>query len=43
MKDEAVEALVSLGYAPQDAAKALQNIDASLSTEERVTLALKQQ
>ena len=39
--DEAVEALVSLGYTPQDAAQALQSIDASLSVEERVTLALK--
>lgn len=41
MKDEAVEALVSLGYTPQDAAKALANIDPSLSAEERITLALK--
>jgi Holliday junction DNA helicase RuvA len=42
MKDEAVEALVALGYTPQDAAKALQNVDPLLSTEERITLALKQ-
>lgn len=41
-QDEAVEALVSLGYSPQDAAAALQQIDASLPTEERVTRALKQ-
>lgn len=42
MKDEAVEALVSLGYTPQDAAKSLNGVDPSLSTEERITLALKQ-
>lgn len=41
LKDEAVEALVSLGYAPQDAAKALKDIDTSLPTPERITLALK--
>ncbi len=41
MKDEAVEALVSLGYTPQDAIKALQTIDTSLSTEERLTQALR--
>jgi holliday junction DNA helicase RuvA len=41
MKDEAVEALVSLGFSPQDAQKALQNIDAKLPTEERIKLALK--
>lgn len=41
MKDEAVEALVSLGYAPNDAAKALQGIDESLTTQERIKLALK--
>jgi Holliday junction resolvasome RuvABC DNA-binding subunit len=40
-KDEAVEALVSLGYSPQDAAIALQKIDASLTTEERIKRALK--
>src|SRR5690348_4460061 len=39
--DEAVEALVSLGYSPQDATMALKNIDAALPTEERVKLALK--
>lgn len=41
LKDEAVEALVSLGYTPQDAAKALKDIDTSLPTPERITLALK--
>ncbi len=41
LKDEAVEALVSLGYSPQDAAKALQDIAPDLPTQERVTLALK--
>ena len=39
--DEAVEALISLGYSPQDAMLALRGIDSGLSTEERVTLALK--
>lgn len=42
MKDEAVEALVSLGYSPQDAAQALQNVDPLLPTAERITLALKE-
>jgi holliday junction DNA helicase RuvA len=41
LKDEAVEALTSLGYTPQDAAVALQKIDPKLPTEDRVTLALK--
>lgn len=41
MRDEAVEALVALGYSTQDAAKALQNVDVNLSTEERIKLALK--
>jgi len=41
IQDEAVEALMSLGYSPQDAMLALRNIDANLSTEERVRLALK--
>lgn len=40
-QDEAVEALVSLGYSPQDAVLALKNIDASLPTEERIRKALK--
>ncbi len=39
--DEAIEALVSLGYSPQDAATSLKNIDSSLPTEERIKLALK--
>lgn len=41
MKDEAVEALVALGYSPQDATKALQNIDPKLSTKIRLTQALR--
>lgn len=41
MADEAVEALVSLGYSPQDAAVALHGVDPSLPTEERIRLALK--
>lgn len=40
-QDEAVEALVSLGYSPQDATLALKDIDPELSTEERIKLALK--
>src|SRR4051812_504466 len=39
--DEAVEALISLGYSPQDATVALKDIDPDLSTEERIKLALK--
>jgi Holliday junction DNA helicase RuvA len=39
--DEAVEALISLGYSPQDATAALKDIDATLPTEERIKLALK--
>lgn len=41
LKDEAVEALVSLGYTPQDAAQVLKSVDSKLSTQERVKLALK--
>lgn len=41
-QDDAVEALVALGFSPQDAAKALNAVDATLSTEERVKLALRQ-
>jgi len=41
LKDEAVEALVALGYAPNDAALALQKVDPKLPTEERIKLALK--
>ncbi|HYH75313.1 MAG TPA: Holliday junction branch migration protein RuvA [Candidatus Saccharimonadales bacterium] len=40
-QDEAVEALVSLGYSPQDAALALAKVPADLSVEERVTQALR--
>ncbi|HZM64432.1 MAG TPA: Holliday junction branch migration protein RuvA [Candidatus Saccharimonadales bacterium] len=40
-QDEAVEALVSLGYTPQDAAAALSSIPAELATEERIKLALR--
>jgi holliday junction DNA helicase RuvA len=40
LKDEAVEALVSLGYSPVDAAQALQAVDAKLPTEQRVKQAL---
>jgi Holliday junction DNA helicase RuvA len=39
--DEALEALVSLGYSPQDATVALQKISTDLPVEERVKLALK--
>ncbi len=39
--DEAVQALMSLGYNVQDAAVALAAIDSSLSTEERIRQALK--
>ena len=40
-RDEAVEALISLGYSPQDASQALQKIDQALPSEERIRLALK--
>lgn len=40
-QDEAVEALISLGYTPQDATAALKDIDQLLPTEERIKLALK--
>jgi Holliday junction DNA helicase RuvA len=40
-QDEAAQALIALGYAPADAAKALQGTDESLSTEERIKQALK--
>lgn len=39
--DEAVEALVSLGYTPQDAANALAKIPTDLSVEERIKRALR--
>ncbi len=41
MQDEAVEALVSLGYSPQDASVALNSIDTALSTEDRIKQALR--
>lgn len=41
LQDEAVEALVALGYSAQDAAKAMQEIDATLPTEARIKQALK--
>lgn len=40
-QDEAAEALVALGYSPQDASAALTSIDASLPIEQRVREALK--
>lgn len=40
-QDEAIEALVALGFSPQDAAKALHGVDGSLPTEERVKRALQ--
>lgn len=39
--DEALQALISLGYSELDAQVALQSIDPSLSTEDRIKLALK--
>ena len=39
--DEAVQALLALGYSDTDAQRAVQNIDPSLPTEERIKLALK--
>lgn len=41
MKDEAIEALVALGYTTADAAAALQKVDPKLPTERRVKQALK--
>ena len=40
-QDEAVQALVALGYSDSDAQGALSSIDSDLSTEERIKLALK--
>jgi holliday junction DNA helicase RuvA len=40
LQDEATEALIALGYSPQDAAAALAKIDPTLSTEERIKRAL---
>ena len=39
--DEALEALIALGYNLNDATKALENVDPKLSTSERVTRALR--
>jgi Holliday junction DNA helicase RuvA len=39
--DEAAEALIALGYSPQDAAAALAAIPTDLSTEDRIKQALK--
>jgi len=41
-RDEAIEALTSLGYSPQDAITALYKVDPALPVEERVRQALKQ-
>lgn len=41
MKDEAVEALVALGYSTTDAAAALQKVSVDLPTEDRIKAALK--
>ena len=40
--DEALEALIALGYTLADATKALEKVDTSLPTSKRVTEALKQ-
>ncbi len=40
-QDEAVEALVALGYSPQDASVALNGIDKDLPIEDRIRRALK--
>ena len=40
-QDEAVEALMALGYTAQDAGLALQNVDATLPTETRIKQAFK--
>ena len=39
--DEALEALMALGYTLADATKALENVDNNLPTAQRVTMALK--
>ena len=39
--DEAVQGLMALGYSDADAQRALQDVDPSLPTEERIKLALK--
>ena len=40
--DEALEALIALGYNLADASKALEGVSTDLSTAERVTAALKE-
>lgn len=41
MGDEALEALVALGYSLSEATKSLEDVPRDLSTEERITIALK--
>lgn len=41
VNDEALQALVALGYSELDASTALQDIDTTLPTEQRIKLALK--
>lgn len=41
LQDEAVQALIALGYSEFDAQKALEDIDKDLPTEQRITAALK--
>lgn len=41
LKDEAVQALVALGYTAADAGAALKKVDPKLPTEDRIKLALK--
>ena len=38
--DQAFQALISLGYSAKDAQKALENIDSSLTTQQRIKQAL---
>jgi len=40
-KDEAAQALIALGFRPNDAAEALEGVDSKLPTQERVKQALK--
>lgn len=40
-KDEAIQALLALGFSPQDASGALTEVDPGLPLKERVTLALR--
>ncbi|HVX57078.1 MAG TPA: Holliday junction branch migration protein RuvA [Candidatus Saccharimonadales bacterium] len=42
LQDEAVAALVALGYTSADATRSLANVDAALPTEQRVKRALKE-